>query len=191
MKRLWNLLTLPFLALMGACASSAERPVQSASTTSTMSFYSIPVNDLEGKSFDLSQLKGKKILIVNTASHCGYTSQYEDLQKLHEQYGNKIAVLGFPSNDFGRQEPGNAEEIRTFCTKNYGVSFSMFEKVVVKGDGKAPLYQWLTDKSKNGWNEQEPSWNFCKYLIDEKGELLAFFPSSVNPMDEKIISHLK
>jgi glutathione peroxidase len=191
MKRLWNLLTLPFLALMGACASSAERPVQSSSSTSTMSIYSIPVNDLEGKSFDLSQLKGKKILIVNTASHCGYTSQYEDLQKLHEQYGSKIAVLGFPSNDFGRQEPGNADEIRTFCTKNYGVSFPMFEKVVVKGEGKAPLYQWLTDKSKNGWNEQEPSWNFCKYLIDEKGELLAFYPSSVNPMDEKIISHLK
>jgi len=131
------------------------------------------------------------MLIVNTASHCGFTGQYEDLQKLHELHGDKIAVLGFPSNDFGRQEPGNAQEIRSFCTKNYGVSFTMFEKVVVKGKDKAPLYQWLSDKSKNGWNDQEPAWNFSKYLIDENGNLLAFYPSSVNPLDEKILSHLK
>jgi glutathione peroxidase len=191
MKRIWNLLTLPFVALMAACASSAERPVQTTSTTNTMSIYSIPVNDLEGKPIDLSAFKGKKMLIVNTASHCGFTGQYEDLQKLHELHGDKIAVLGFPSNDFGRQEPGNAQEIRSFCTKNYGVSFTMFEKVVVKGKDKAPLYQWLSDKSKNGWNDQEPAWNFSKYLIDENGNLLAFYPSSVNPLDEKILSHLK
>lgn len=191
MKRIWNILTLPFFALMAACASSAERPAQNSSTSTTMSVYTIPVNDLEGKPFDLSQLKGKKILIVNTASHCGYTSQYEDLQKLQDQYGDKITVLGFPSNDFGRQEPGNAEEIRSFCTKNYGVTFPMFEKVVVKGSNKAPLYQWLTDKSKNGWNDQEPAWNFSKYLLDENGNLLGFYPSSVNPMDDKILSHLK
>ncbi len=131
------------------------------------------------------------MLIVNTASKCGYTPQYKDLQRLHEQYGSKIAVLGFPCNQFGGQEPGTKEEIVSFCTKNYGVTFPLFEKVEVKGSGKSPLYAWLTDKSKNGWNEQEPTWNFCKYVINEKGELVAFYPSKTNPFDEKIISLLK
>ncbi len=191
MKRFWSLITLPYFAILTACARPAERPAETSANSSNMSIYEIPLVDLEGQPFDLSSLKGKKMLIVNTASHCGFTGQYEDLQKLHETYGSKVAVLGFPCNDFGRQEPGTAGEIRGFCTKNYGVTFQMFEKVHVKGEEKSPLYQWLTDASKNGWNAQEPSWNFCKYLIDENGKLLGFYPSTVNPMDDKIVSHLK
>ena len=121
------------------------------------------------------------------ASKCGYTPQYEDLQKLNEEYGDKITILGFPANNFGGQEPGTNEEIKKFCTGNYGVTFPMFEKISVKGVDKHPLYRWLTDKSMNGWNDQEPTWNFCKYFIDENGELKHFFQSSVNPFDEEIL----
>ena len=149
--------------------------------------YSFSVKTLEGHTIDFSQYKGKKLLIVNTASHCGFTPQYEDLEKLHKQYGDKVTVLGFPCNDFGAQEPGSNEEIGAFCKKNYGVSFQMFDKVHVKGNDKAPLYAWLTDIKQNGWNDKEPSWNFCKYLINEKGELVNFFGSSVGPMSEELL----
>ncbi|GGF37602.1 glutathione peroxidase [Echinicola rosea] len=151
------------------------------------SFYDFTVKDIDGKEVDLSQYKGQKVLVVNVASKCGYTPQYEDLQKLNEEYGDKIAILGFPANNFGGQEPGSNEEIKKFCTGNYGVTFPMFEKVSVKGVDKHPLYRWLSDKSQNGWNDQEPTWNFCKYYIDENGELKHFFQSAVNPMDEEII----
>lgn len=154
-------------------------------------FYEIPVTDISGKAFDLRSLKGKHVLVVNTASECGYTPQYADLEILHRQYGEKLVVLGVPCNQFGGQEPGNAAEITSFCSKNYDISFSLLEKSDVKGDKQCPLYRWLTDKAANGWNTQEPSWNFCKYLIDDKGDLVAFYPSSVKPMDEKIISHLR
>lgn len=144
---------------------------------------------LEGeKEIDFSQYKGKKVLLVNVASKCGFTPQYKDLQALHEKHGDKVVILGFPSNDFGRQEPGTHEEIASFCKKNYGVSFQMFEKMSVKkGSNQAPLYQWLSDKAKNGWNEDAPNWNFCKYLINEKGELEKFYTSRVNPMGEEIL----
>lgn len=175
---------------LSACGRPLERPAEN-SIPSTMSIYEIPLKDLEGKSVDLSSYKGKKLLIVNTASHCGFTGQYKDLQQLADTYAGKVVVLGFPCNDFGRQEPGDATEIREFCSKNYAVTFPMFEKVHVKGEGVSPLYSWLTDSAKNGWNSEAPSWNFCKYLIDENGQLLSYFPSSVNPMDEKIVSHLK
>ena len=131
------------------------------------------------------------MMIVNTASKCGYTHQYKDLQRLQDEYSEKIVVLGFPSNQFGGQEPGTEAEIAEFCEKNFSVSFPLFEKIDVKGDGQSPLYSWLTMKSKNGWNEQEPTWNFCKYIIDEKGSLVAFFPAKTEPYDEKIISLLK
>ena len=122
------------------------------------------------------------LLVVNTASKCGYTPQYEGLEKLYRRYGERgLVVLGFPSDDFGGQEPGSNRDIANFCEVNYGVSFPMFEKVTVKGPGKAPVYQWLTDPAKNGWNEQEPLWNFCKYVINEKGELTHFFPSKTLP----------
>lgn len=153
----------------------------------TKSFYDFTVKDIDGNEVNLSKFKGQKVLVVNVASKCGYTPQYEDLQKLNEEYGDKITILGFPANNFGGQEPGSNEEIKKFCTGNYGVTFQMFEKVSVKGVDKHPLYRWLSDKSQNGWNDQEPTWNFCKYYIDENGELKHFFQSAVNPMDEEII----
>lgn len=150
------------------------------------SLYDIKINTLDGKPVNLSKYKGKKLLIVNTASECGYTPQYAELQKLHETYADKIVVLGFPCNDFGGQEPGSHQEIQQFCQKNYGVTFDLFEKVHVKGKEIHPLFQWLTDKNKNGWNSQEPTWNFCKYLINEKGELVKFYASNVKPLGKEI-----
>lgn len=128
---------------------------------------------------------------MNTASKCGFTHQYAELEKLHKEYNDKLVILGFPCNDFARQEPGDAQQIQDFCTKNYSVTFQLFDKIHVKGNQQAPLYKWLSDKAQNGWNKQEPTWNFCKYLVNEKGELIAFFPSRVSPMDEMILSKLK
>ena len=149
------------------------------------------MRDIDGNEVDFSTFKGKKLLLVNVASKCGYTPQYEGLQELHEKHGDKVIVMGFPANNFGGQEPGTLEEIKDFCSSTYGVSFPMFEKISVKGVDKHPLYRWLSDKELNGWNNSEPSWNFCKYLIDEEGKLLKFFPSSVKPMDEEILSLIK
>lgn len=154
------------------------------------SFYEFRMPSIDGSMVDFGTFKGKKVLLVNVASKCGFTPQYEDLQKLHELYGNKIVVLGFPANNFGKQEPGTNEEIALFCSENYGVTFQMFEKISVKGDDMAPLYQWLSKKEYNGWNNEEPSWNFCKYLVNEKGELVAFYPSKVKPLSEEIISKI-
>ena len=151
------------------------------------SIYDFEMVAINGEKISLEAYKGKKILIVNTASECGYTPQYADLQKLHELYGGKVTVLGFPANNFGSQEPGSNEEIATFCSENYNVSFQMFEKISVKGDDMDDLYKWLTDKSLNGWNEDAPGWNFCKYLIDENGELIKFYASAINPMGAEII----
>jgi glutathione peroxidase len=125
------------------------------------------------------------VLIVNTASKCGYTPQYEDLQNLHEQFGTKVAVLGFPANNFGGQEPGANLQIAEFCKKNYGVSFQMFEKIEVTGSKAHPLFAWLAKTSGNA-----PKWNFSKYLIDEAGNVIAFFPSGTNPLEEAIVGKL-
>lgn len=154
------------------------------------SFYDFKMRSINGEEIDFTEFEGKKVLIVNVASKCGYTPQYADLQKLHKDYGDKVVVLGFPANNFGGQEPGSNEEIIEFCETNYGVSFRMFEKVSVKGVDQHPLYRWLSDKSQNGWNDQEPTWNFCKYLINEDGDLVKFYPSSVNPTDQKIIKDI-
>ncbi len=145
------------------------------------SFYDFQVNDLSGKPVNLKEYEGKTVLLINVASKCGFTPQYADWQKFHEKYGDKIAVLGFPANDFMSQEPGSSEEIAEFCEKNYGVSFRMFEKLQVTGQGKAPLYNWLSNKDLNGWNDKEPSWNFCKYLINKEGKLTHFFESKITP----------
>ncbi len=153
----------------------------------TSGFYDFKVEAIDGTVVDFSQFRGKKLLIVNTASKCGYTRQYEDLQKLHEQYGDKLVVLGFPSNNFMGQEPGTNEEIASFCKVNFGVSFQMFAKMDVKGKNQHPLYQWLSSKESNGWNDKASSWNFCKYLIDEDGKLVQFYRSGTNPMDSKIL----
>jgi glutathione peroxidase len=149
----------------------------------TKSLYDFTVKSLDGKPVALSGFKGKKVVILNTASKCGFTPQYADWEQFYKQHGDKVVVLGFPSGSFANQELGSSEEIAQFCQKNYGVSFPMFEKVDVKGDSKSPLYKWLTTKELNGWNDKEPTWNFCKYVINEKGELTNFFASKVKPDD--------
>jgi glutathione peroxidase len=172
-----------------SCSTIQSKPEQINMQT-TQSIFDIPINTIDGKPTTLAEFKGKKILIVNVASECGYTPQYSDLQKLYEKYKDKLVVAGFPANNFGGQEPGSNEQIASFCSKNFGVTFPMFEKISVKGSDKHALYQWLTDKSKNGWNDQEPTWNFCKYLIDENGQLIKYFPARVSPMDSEITSAL-
>jgi len=148
------------------------------------SVYDFKMNSLEGKEIDFSQYKGKTLLIVNTASKCGYTPQYTDLQKLHETYGSKVTILGFPADNFGHQEPGTNAEIGEFCKKNYGVTFQMFEKISVKGDDQNALYKFLKEKT-----GQEPGWNFCKYLVKPDGTV-KFFASKVKPLDPEITSEL-
>lgn len=155
------------------------------------SIYEFKVPGLEGGEIDLSKYKGKKILIVNTASQCGYTPQYSDLEKLYEQYKGKLVVIGFPANNFGGQEPGSNNEIKEFCKKNYGVSFPMAEKVSVKGSDIHPLFSYLTEEAKKLGVEDPIKWNFTKFLLDEKGKLVAVFPSKVKPMSEDITKFLK
>jgi len=159
---------------------------------SQQSIYDFKVKDIDGKDFDLSSLKGKKVLVVNTASKCGNTPQYEVLEKLYKEYGNKnFTIIGFPANNFGSQEPGTNQEIAEFCTKNYGVTFKMMSKISVKGPDMDPLYQWLTSKSKNGVMDSEVKWNFQKYLIDENGKLVGMVDPKVKPDDDKILSWIK
>lgn len=181
-----------FMSLPG-CKEIKTRPadIQPEQNQSSMkSIYDIPVSTIEGEVTSLAPYKGKKMLIVNVASKCGYTPQYADLQEFYDKYNGKVVVLGFPANNFGGQEPGTNAEIQEFCTKNFGVTFPMFEKISVKGNDMHPLYQWLTDKEQNGWNEKAPNWNFCKYLISEDGKLLKFYSSGVNPMDEEVVGQL-
>lgn len=160
--------------------------------TETKSFHNFTVTDINGESFDLSSLKGKRVLVVNTASECGFTPQYEDLQKLYEQYGGEnFTIIGFPCNQFGGQEPGSNEEIKAFCQKNYGVSFPMMDKVDVKGDGQHPLYAWLTNKEQNGVDDASVSWNFNKFLIDENGQWVEHFGSMKNPLSDEIVAFAK
>ncbi len=152
--------------------------------------YDFKVNGLDGKPLDLAKFKGKKMLIVNTASKCGYTKQYSDLQELYEKYGNKIVVIGFPANNFGQQEPGSNEEIGEFCKKNYGVKFPMAEKVSVKGGDIHPLFKYLTEEAAKLGVEDPIKWNFTKFLVDENGKLIAVFPSKVKPTDPEITKYL-
>lgn len=153
-------------------------------------FYDFKVKTLEGKDFDFASLKGRKVMIVNTASKCGFTPQYEDLEKLYEQYGQKLVIIGFPANNFMNQEPGNALEIRQFCTDKYGVTFPMMEKISVKGNDMHPLYKWLTSKDKNGVMDSEVKWNFQKYLIDENGKLVDVIYTKEKPGSDKVIAWL-
>ncbi|WP_421984644.1 glutathione peroxidase [Roseivirga sp.] len=150
-----------------------------------MGFHDFKLKAIDGKEIDFDQYKGKKILLVNVASACGYTPQYEDLQMLSNQFGHQVVVIGIPANNFGGQEPGSNAEIQAFCKANYGVTFQMMEKISVEGKDQHPLYKWLAAES-----GKVPNWNFCKFLISEKGEVLGFFPSSVNPLEEVITSKL-
>lgn len=160
-------------------------------TTASKSIYDFKVPSLEGKSINFADFKGKMILIVNTASKCGYTKQYAGLEELYKKYKDKLVIVGFPANNFGQQEPGSNTEIASFCQKNYGVSFPMAEKVSVKGDDIHPLFQWLTSKKENGVMDADIRWNFTKFLVNEKGKLVAKFDSKVDPMDPEILQYLK
>ncbi len=157
----------------------------------TKTLHDFTVTTLEGETFPLSQLKGKKVMVVNTASKCGLTPQYETLEKLYKQYGGeKFVIIGFPANNFMKQEPGTNSEIREFCTANYGVTFPMMEKISVKGDDIHPLYKWLTTKSENGVVDAEISWNFQKFLIDEEGNVVDYLKPREKPDSEKVLSWL-
>ena len=160
-------------------------------TAPTESIYDIKINALNGDEINLSDFKDKYLLIVNVASECGFTGQYEDLQKLYDTYKDRLMIIGVPCNQFGGQEPGTAIEIQNFCKINYGVTFLMTEKVEVKGKNQHPLYQWLTQQSKNGSSSSSVKWNFQKYLIGKNGELLDYFLSITNPMSDKITKYLK
>jgi len=154
------------------------------------SFYDFKVKTIDGNDFNLASLKGKKVMVVNTASKCGYTPQYKDLQELYEQYGKELVIIGFPANNFANQEPGSSLEIREFCTENYNVTFPLMEKISVRGKDIHPLYKWLTSKELNGVIDSEVKWNFQKYLIDENGKLVEVLYSKDKPGSEKVINWL-
>ena len=172
------------LLLVGFSAKKSDD--SSKKSKAIASFYDLKATSIDGEEISFEKYKGKKVLIVNTASSCGYTYQYEGLQKLNDIYGNDVEVLGFPANDFLFQERGSDSDIADFCEKNYGVTFQMFSKITTKGRNQSPVYTWLTNKDLNGWNEKKPTWNFCKYLIDENGNLVEFFDKSVKPMSKEI-----
>jgi glutathione peroxidase len=151
----------------------------------TGNFYDFKVKTLEGDDFDLSVLKGKKVMVVNVASKCGFTPQYKDLEDMYKKYEGELVIIGFPANNFMNQEPGSASDIRQFCSQNYGVTFPLMEKISVKGKDMHPLYQWLTEKEKNGVMDSEVKWNFQKYLIDENGKLVDVMYSKEKPESEK------
>lgn len=154
-------------------------------------FYSLKDTLNNGTVFDFEQLRGKKIMLVNTASDCGYTSQYDGLQKLSEQYKDELTIIGFPANDFKEEEKGTDKEIAEFCRINFGISFPLMKKSsVIKGPEQNKVFEWLTDPAKNGWNRKQPSWNFCKYIVSEDGRLTHFFGSTIEPMSKEIISVL-
>lgn len=156
------------------------------------SFYDFTVKDIDGNDFSFSELKGKKVMVVNTASKCGFTPQYEQLEAIYKKYGgDTFVIVGFPANNFMKQEPGTDEEIKAFCEKNYGVTFPMMSKISVKGDDIHPLYQWLTEKDKNGVLDSKVGWNFQKYLIDENGNLVDMVASKVKPDDDSIVSWIE
>ena len=158
----------------------------------TKTIYDFNVKDIEGKEFNMAQLKGKKIMIVNTASECGFTPQYKELQALYNKYkGKNFIIIGFPANNFGGQEPGSNSEIKSFCAKNYGVAFPMMSKISVKGEDIAPIYKWLQNKSENGVSDGEVKWNFHKFLIDENGHWVRSVGSKVTPMSEEITNWIE
>ncbi len=161
--------------------------VLSSKTLATTSFYDLKAVMNNGQEYDFTKLKNKKVLIVNTASNCGYTPQYDDLQKLYGINKDMLQIIAFPANDFKEQEKDNDETIAEFCKINFGVTFPLMKKaVVIKSDKQNNIFNWLTQKEKNGWNTKAPSWNFCKYLIDEKGNLTHFFEASVPPLGKEI-----
>jgi glutathione peroxidase len=188
------LFSLCLLLAFTACGQTknAQNEKNSTMNTPKESIHQFTVTDIDGKSFDFKSLKGKKIMVVNTASKCGLTPQYEKLEALYQKYKNSnFVIVGFPANNFMGQEPGTNEEIATFCKKNYGVSFSMMEKISVKGSDIHPVYQFLTEKSKNGLEDNSVQWNFQKYLIDENGYLVKVVSPRTSPDDQEITSWIE
>jgi glutathione peroxidase len=179
-----KMLFVMFFGLMASWFGGSEVPP-------AKSFHDFKMKSIDGQEIDFKKYKGKKVLVVNVASECGFTKQYADLQQLHEKHGDKVVILGFPANNFGGQEPGTNAEIKQFCSSKFGVKFQMFEKISVKGDDMHPLYQFLSTKDQNGTVSEAPSWNFCKYLINEKGEVVKFFGSRVNPMSDELVNLIK
>ena len=179
--------------LLVSCKNEAQnKTTASSKTMKKENIYQFKVTDLSGNTFDFASLKGKKVLVVNTASECGFTKQYEGLDTIYKEYKDKnFVIVGFPANNFGGQEPGSNQEIATFCKQNYGVTFPMMEKSSVKGDDMNAVYQFLTEKSKNGLEDSQVQWNFQKYLIDENGELVKVLLSKVKPTDPEIVNWIK
>ncbi len=184
--------TLKIFAIMLSLFCCKKAVAQPAEALQPQPFYNLKAETLRGKPFDFSSLKGKKVLMVNTASKCGFTKQYADLQKLYEEYGgDNFTIIGFPANDFMRQEPGSNEEIETFCQVNFGVTFQMMAKIHVKGDSVSPVYRWLTTKALNSAFDSEVKWNFQKYLIDENGKLVGVAYSREKPNSDRIVGWIK
>ncbi len=181
---------LIIVAIIAITWAGTSKRSKSINTPAKGSIYDFKLKTIDGEEITLAKFKGKKLLLINTASECGFTPQYKNLQALHEQYGNKVVLVGFPANNFGKQEPGTDAEIKSFCTKNYGVTFQMMDKISVVGADADPLYKWLSNKDENGTCSDAPNWNFCKYLIDEKGNIIKFFPSKVDPLSKDITSLL-
>jgi len=194
MKKIFILM---LLVVLSACKQtnknqSVKTPKNEKLAMKTEDIYQFKMTDLYGKDFNFSSLKGKKIMVVNTASKCGYTPQYKDLEKLYKTYKDQgFVIVGFPANNFGKQEPGTDTEIAEFCEQNYGVSFPMMTKTSVKGDDMNPVYKFLTQKSKNGFEDSEVAWNFQKYLIDEKGHVVKMYRSKVLPTDDAIVKWIE
>lgn len=176
---------IAFLATLFSLNSNQQH------TMNIETIYDISINSLNGKPINLSDFKGKHILFVNVASKCGFTTQYKELQELHEIYKDKLQIIGVPCNQFGAQEPGNEQAIESFCEVNYGVTFLMTKKIDVKGKNQHPLYTWLTQKVNNGKIDSSVKWNFQKYLVDEDGILVDYYLSATNPLNLKITKHLK
>ncbi|SFZ91368.1 glutathione peroxidase [Flaviramulus basaltis] len=178
----------PFIAFLATLFSLNSNQQQAMNIES---IYDISINALNGKPINLADFKGKHLLFVNVASKCGFTSQYKELQELHETYKDKLQIIGLPCNQFGGQEPGDAKAIESFCEVNYGVTFLITEKIDVKGKNQHPLYTWLTQKVNNGKIDSSVKWNFQKYLVNDQGKLVDYYLSATNPLNSKITKHLK
>ncbi len=181
------------LALLG-CGNAPDSTSIATNTIqepTTMNFHQLSATDINGKPYDMAQLKGHKVMVVNTASECGFTPQYKQLEELYKKYQDKgFVILGFPSNDFGGQEPGDEKDIAAFCEKNFGVTFPLMSKIATKGADQSPVYAWLTHKAENGKLDSEVKWNFQKYLIDEDGNFVTMYPSAQEPLSDPILNWL-
>ncbi len=189
-QRMLKMFYPAFMFLQKAGSGKQVQSIMEHTQTPPVSFYSLQAICNTGKPFAFESLKGKFVLLVNTASECGYTAQYTPLEALHQQFKSKLAVVGFPANNFGGQEPGSDEAIAAFCQLHFGVTFTQMKKDDVIGSDMQPVFQWLTQPAQNGWNSQIPTWNFCKYLVSPEGKLLHFFPAGIDPLDPAITKYL-